>query len=218
MKKIFIASALSVATLVPAVSHAATAELRLIGTITPAACVPNFTGGATIDYGNIPAASLNRTAQTTLPSKVTALNITCDSPTTFYLRGADERAATLVSELNVGNNYPLNTKFGLGATESGVNIGAYSLRIANETSDSGETRRLLSTDGGNYFGIFGGAVGSDGGRLIAFGDSATSMRPAPHTSVDMDVVVTAAIDVATNLPLQDEIYIDGLATIEVIYP
>ncbi|WP_139319892.1 DUF1120 domain-containing protein, partial [Serratia marcescens] len=34
-------------------------DVKVIGTITPTACKPNFGGGGTIDYGNIQPASLS---------------------------------------------------------------------------------------------------------------------------------------------------------------
>nr|NLU60103.1 DUF1120 domain-containing protein [Pseudomonas sp. BIGb0427] len=113
MKKIISVGLLSAAMLSSLNAHAAKAELKLIGTITPAACVPNFAGGSIIDYGNIPAGTLNATAQTNLPIKSTTINITCDAPTTFYLKPADERAGTVAAGV-MPPNAGATTVYGLG--------------------------------------------------------------------------------------------------------
>lgn len=216
MKKIFAAGLLSAAMFTPIAANADTAELRLIGTITPAACVPNFTGGATIDYGNIPAASLNQTTQTNLPVKQTTFNVTCDAPTVFYFKAADERLSTVVADLDLLENATVDNKFGLGAASDGANIGAYTLQLTNDVADGVGARRLASLDSGtSWFGWQG--TFAHNSEIYGFGTSA-SFVPVPVTTVTSDVIVTAALDKGTNLPLQDEIDIDGLATIEVIYP
>lgn len=217
MKKIYALSFAASALLTPIFASAATTtELKLIGTIIPAACAPNFVGGSTIDYGNIPVGTLNVTEQTMLPEKHTSLSVTCDAPVKFALRASDERSATVVSTLATIDNYSASSKYGLGAAKNGAKIGAYSLKIDGETSGTGSTFRVVSSDGGNTWVRFGGGLSASGISLIAFSDG-TSNAPAAHKSVTMDVQVVAAIDKAENLPVTDEINIDGLATIEVVY-
>lgn len=216
MKKLMVLSVLASALTVPVMATAATtADLKLIGTITPAACTPNFTGGATIDYGNIPAGTLNVATQTLLPEKTTKLTVTCTAPVKFALTLTDDRSASAVTTLNTIATYTADMKFGLGAATNGAKIGAYSLQISNEAPDSGATQRLYSTDGGATWASFLGGLST--ARLISFANSATSTTPAAHTSMAMDVKVVAAIDKASNLPITDEIKIDGMSTIEVKY-
>lgn len=195
-------------------SAATTADLKLIGTITPAACVPNFTGGSTIDYGNIAATSLGATAQTTLPDKTTKLTVTCDAPVKFAFAVLDERSASAVTTLTTvpGSN---PQKFGLGTADDGSKIGAYSMIISNETAGSGVARRLESTDSGTTWTPFSGIIRE--GSIIGFGNSATATAPGAHTSIAVDLMVGAAIDKSSNLPITNEIKIDGLATFEVKY-
>ncbi|WP_397432127.1 DUF1120 domain-containing protein [Pseudomonas chlororaphis] len=215
MNKFVAVSVLSAMMLSPVAANAATADLRLIGTITPSACVPNFTGGATIDYGNIPSGSLNTTAQTMLPQKTTTLSVVCDAPVKFALKSTDERAASAITTLTTVAGVAANGKYGLGVAPGGVNIGAYTLFLSGETSDAGATRRLASDDGGTTWVPFGGSVNSS--RLIGFSDSASGTAPTAHTSVTVNVAVVAAVDQASNLPLTDDIVIDGLSTFEVVY-
>ncbi|QQX56982.1 DUF1120 domain-containing protein [Pseudomonas chlororaphis] len=217
MKRTISVGLLSAAMLASVNAHAAKAELKLIGTITPAACVPNFTGGATIDYGNIPAGTLNLTSQTTLLAKSTTFNVTCDAPTIFYLKPADERAATVSANvIPVGTETTPTARFGLGAAPGGENIGAYSLQITGETADSGTTGRIRSIDGGATWAVFGGILRATGG-LVAF-NNGSGNTPAPHTSITTNVTVNAVLAPANTLPLTDDIPLDGLATVEVVYP
>ncbi len=216
MKRLIALSVLSASMLSSVAAHAAaTAELKLIGTITPSACVPNFTGGATINYGNIPASTLNTDTQTTLPPKATVLNITCDAPVKFALTATDERA----SSVNTGISLPIEDnvgKYGLGHAPGNINIGAYSVQLTNVTSDTGPARVIRSIDRGATWEGIGGFIGNDG-RWMSFGDSTTNVAPVAHSSITADIVVAAAVDKASNLPLTDEIPIDGLATLEVFY-
>lgn len=216
MKKLMKLGVITSALMVPVLASAATtADLKLIGTITPAACTPNFTGGATIDYGNIPVGTLNATAQTLLPEKTTKLNVTCNAPVKFAFGLVDERSASAVTTLTTIGGYDATNKFGLGTADNGAKIGTYSLQISNETADTGTTRRLTSTNNGTSWANFGGALANN--SLVAFGNSATATAPSAHKSIDVDVRVVTAIDKTDNLPIATEIKIDGLTTFEVKY-
>ena len=216
MKKLMVMSVMASALTVPVLANAATtADLKLIGTITPAACTPNFTGGATIDYGNIPAGTLNQATQTLLPEKTTKLTVTCTAPVKFALATTDDRSSSAVTTLDTIVSYTADMKFGLGSAGNGAKIGAYSLQISNEVPDAGATQRIFSLDGGTTWATFQGGLST--ARLISFANSATSTVPAAHTSMAMDVRVVAAIDKAMNLPITNSITIDGMTTIEVRY-
>lgn len=216
MKKFVTLGVVASALMVPMMASAATtADLKLIGTITPAACVPNFTGGATIDYGNIPASTLNATAQTLLPEKTTKLSVDCNAPVKFAFGLVDDRNATALTTLDTITGYPATAKFGLGAADNGAKIGAYSLQISNETADTGATRRLASADSGSTWAPFGGGLTTT--SIVGFGNSATATVPSAHKSITVDLRVVAAVDKTANLPITNEIKIDGLSTFEVKY-
>ncbi|SDZ66960.1 DUF1120 domain-containing protein [Pseudomonas sp. NFIX28] len=216
MKRIIGVGLLSVAALSSVNAHAAKAELKVIGTITPAACVPNFAGGATIDYGNIPAGTLNKTSKTDLPVKTTTINITCDAPTTFYLKPADERAATVATGVLPTGTTAIAV-YGLGAAPGGANIGAYAVQITGGVADTGITSRTQSIDGGTTWGIWNGRFSNTGTQLIGFTNGANA-NPAPHTTITADISVITAIAPADTLPLTNDIILDGLTTVEVVYP
>ncbi|WP_157755060.1 DUF1120 domain-containing protein [Variovorax boronicumulans] len=201
---------------VPGQASADSAELRIAGIIVPAACTPVFTGGGVVDYGNIPSGSLNPTAQTTLADKSTQLTLTCDAPVLFGFKVIDERAATAVAALETIPGYATNAKFGLGAVD-GKNIGAYSLQITKETADQGSTKHINSVDGGATWSDFAGGMTGDGGTLVAFAASATGTVPGAHTAITADIRVVTAIDKGSNLPLTQQIPLDGLSTFELVY-
>lgn len=220
MKKIATLAAVAGAAAVviaPVPASAESAELRITGTIVPAACTPAFAGGGVVDYGTIPASSLNQAAQTTLAEKTIQLTMTCDAPVRFGFKVIDERAASAVTSLETIQGATPNMKFGLG-TSDGKNIGAYSLQVMRETVNGGGfSLSLESGDGGISWGFLNKrGLWGDGSRLVSFSNT-SSNSPGANTSVTADIRVTTAIDKGSNLPLTHAIPLDGLSTFELIY-
>jgi len=201
----------------PVPASAESAELRITGTIVPAACTPAFAGGGVVDYGTIPASSLNPTAQTTLAEKSIQLTMTCDAPVRFGFKVIDERAASAVTSLETIQGATPNMKFGLG-TSDGKNIGAYSLQVVRQNANGGGfSLALESGDGGVSWGFLNQrGLWGDGSRLVSFSNT-TSNTPGANTSVTADIRVTTAIDQGSNLPLTHAIPLDGLSTFELVY-
>ncbi len=219
MKKIAtLAAVASVAAVMfaPVRASAESAELRITGTIVPSACKPAFSGGGVVDYGAMPAHSLNPTAQTTLADKSIQLTLTCEASALFAFKVLDERAATAVTSLETIPTYTAKMKFGLGAVNA-KNIGAYSLQITKETADQGATQHINSADGGATWSSFAGGLTGDGSEIVSFAGSATGNVPGAHTSVTADIRVVTAIDKGSNLPLTQRIPLDGLSTFELVY-
>ncbi|MES2251091.1 MAG: DUF1120 domain-containing protein [Pseudomonadota bacterium] len=203
---------------VPGQASAEGAELRISGTIVPAACTPAFAGGGVIDYGGIPASSLNQTAQTTLAEKSTQLTMTCEAPVRFGFKVIDERASTAVTSLTTIAGFPPNKKLGLGASD-GKNIGAYSLQVTSQTDDGNPTVTLQSTNGGAswWYGGDNGLMG-DGGQIVSSKRVVgTGGGPDARKSVTANIRVVTAIDKGSNLPLTHAIPLDGLSTFELVY-
>ncbi|BEP68916.1 DUF1120 domain-containing protein [Variovorax sp. V35] len=202
---------------VPGQASADSAELRIAGTIVPAACTPVFTGGGVVDYGNIPASSLNPTAQTTLAEKSIELIMTCDAPTRFGFKVIDERAASAITSLETIKGAAPNMKLGLG-TSDGKKIGAYSLKLLGLITSEGGAYIVQSDNGGTSWSQVGSStLVADGSRLIGAVNSATTTTPNPHKSVTTTIGVVTAIDKSSNLPLTHPIPLDGLSTFELVY-
>lgn len=215
MKRLITTGLLSSTLLASAMTFAAaTADLKLIGTITPAACVPNFTGGSTIDYGNIPASSLSATAQTLLPEKTTSLSITCNAPVKFGFKTTDDRSASVITTLSTIPGYTDTQKFGLGAAGNGAKIGAYSMQISKSTPDTGTANYTSSENNGVAWSASSGSIRN--GSLMAWSKDASAL-PSSYTSMVADIRVVAAVDKTSNLPITNAITIDGMTTFEVIY-
>lgn len=222
MKKIAtLATIAGVAAVVFAPVHASAAEsaqLRITGTIVPAACTPVFAGGGVVDYGTMPASSLNQTAQTTLPEKAIQLTLTCEAPVRFAFKVIDERAGTAVTSLTTIPNYTPAFKFGLGVAD-GKNIGAYSLEVVSQTADGSPVVTVMSTNGGAswWYGSENGMAG-DGSKLVSSKRRVgTEGGPDAEKSVTANIRVVTAIDKGSNLPLTQRIALDGLSMFELIY-
>lgn len=217
MKKLIPTFAVLVATSLPLVVHGAdSAVLKIIGLITPAACLPTFTGGDTIDYGNIPGASLSSISANPLPRKSTQLSIACDMPLKFAVQAKDDRPGTAIDTLETYPGFTPNTKYGLGTASDGSRIGAYSMQIERTTSDAGEAVLLLGNADGTGWRRFGGGLRHTG-ELTAFGLGAGALEPAGHQLVTLDIGISTTIDSGSNLPLSEEIPLDGQSTFELVY-
>ncbi|NTZ06307.1 DUF1120 domain-containing protein [Burkholderia metallica] len=121
------------------------AVLKVTGTIVPPACTPQFTGGDTIDFGQVsPRGSFAKVGE-----RKTALSIRCTSPSFIAFKVTDNRNGTQVNSGTIGNATNTITSwllpnlssegggimgwndqlFGLGKTTKGAKIGAYSMQL-----------------------------------------------------------------------------------------
>ncbi|WP_241076810.1 DUF1120 domain-containing protein [Achromobacter xylosoxidans] len=201
-------------------AQAQSIDVRVIGTITPAACIPTLAGGGVVDYGNIAAATLNQTAATALPPHSIAFAITCDAPTRVALRTLDNRASSVVPGVIKIVNPGLtdSTAFGLGVG-AGKNIGAFALQLepVDITLDgSSAVTNMASADGGaTWSGPFGGYARTDG-AIMSWATTGSTV-PTAFTTMAGTLDVYTAIDKAENLDLSNDVVLDGLATLELVY-
>ena len=219
MKKLVGLSLIAIIQISPALAVAApTAELKLVGKISPVACSPMFSTGSTIDYGTLPASTLSATEPTRLPVHTSQFAVFCGPAVKIVIRVQDERSATTVSSLETMPGYGSAEKLGLGVADNGANIGAYSLEYINLAVPQGQQGSpVYSPDAGvTWAPIAAGGLKVDGG-LYAMAENASATTPHAYNSVTLTYKVHALIDKTANLPITDEIKIDGLATFEVIY-
>ncbi|OFS31490.1 hypothetical protein HMPREF3069_29050 [Achromobacter xylosoxidans] len=201
-------------------AQAQSIDVRVIGTITPAACIPTLAGGGVVDYGNIAAATLNQTAATALPSRAVAFSITCDAPTRVALRAMDNRASSAVPGIIqiVSPGLTEFSAFGLGVG-AGKNIGAFALQLepGGITLDgSSAITNMASADGGaTWSGPFGGYARKDG-RIMSWATTGSTV-PTAFTTMAGTLAVHTVIDKAGNLDLSTDVVLDGLATLELVY-
>jgi len=220
-KQIALFSALTASLLVSFAAQAAdTAELKVKGVIRPSACTPAFTGTNVVDYGTISAKGLSATAANPLEEKLIAFTVTCDAATKVAVRAIDNKASTVVNGLMTAINSNLADKhaYGLGAA-GGKNIGAYSVRIITASFTADGTTPDVVADAANNgtwaktaFGRFHG----DGTNRQSFAATG-STTPGSYKTMSGNLGVTAVLDKGANLPLTQNIDLDGSATIEVQY-
>ncbi|CAB3743385.1 Protein GltF [Achromobacter kerstersii] len=194
-------------------AHAQSIDVRIIGTITPAACIPVIGGGGVVDFGLIPAASLNFTTTTELPKRRVPFSITCEAPTQVAISVVDNRADSPIP--NIIAPTP-GAVFGLGSA-NGANIGGYVLDMeqGSFTADGTPVFTVGSqTNGEIWLASTWGRL--QGGQLRSWSLTATG-APVAFSNLSGILAVTAAVNEAQKLPLNDEIRLDGLATLEMVY-
>ncbi|CUJ34186.1 hypothetical protein HMPREF3069_25580 [Achromobacter xylosoxidans] len=201
-------------------AQAQSIDVRVIGTITPAACLPAIAGGAVVDYGNIPASTLNMTTTNRLPERTVAFSITCDAPTRAAIRAIDGRESSRVPGIvtAIGAAYNDTYNFGLG-TVSNANVGGYVLRLRQQsfTADSVSVFNTGSTDGGATWAATGtGGMHHSEGFIMSW--SATNGgAPIAFTNLTGNLSVEAVLNRGDALPLKEQVPLDGLATLEIVY-
>lgn len=199
---------------------APTAELKVTGVIKPPACTPNFASGGVVDYGTIPTNSLNANAPTKLDEKSVTFTVSCDSAVKIRYHAIDNRQASAIKGLvtAAASHKALGdgSAFGLG-TAAGKNIGVYTLRI-DPTSAVAD-----GTTPDSLYGMYdrwqkstNGLFGVNGTYYKAFAAAGT-LTPTAYKTITATLIVEAIIDQTSNLPLTQDIQLDGSATLEVQY-
>lgn len=221
MKKIALQSAMTAALLAmfsSAAMAANTTELKVNGVIKPAACAPSFSGGGVADYGVIPASSLQAGQFTRLVDKQIPFNITCDASTKMGLRAVDNRASSYLSLPDSKDFWGDNTtNFGLGRVNN-IPVGGYNLQLRGEsvTTDGSTARQIYRMDSQDAWATTaaGGTLGKN--RTFSW-TTAGGSQPAAFKTVAGMITVSTYLNKPENLPLTQEIPLDGSATLEVVY-
>lgn len=226
MKKITLLSTLAATLFVSFAAHAAeTTELKVKGVVRPAACTPSFTSGGVIDYGTIPAKSLSATDYTVLTEKTIAFTVTCDGDAKVAISGTDNRASSVLAggTTKINSVYADNYSFGLGSV-GGKNIGAYIIRLMpttfNSTNANGTASNnvdiIQSDNGGSNWATTGTVGAFYKARMFSFGAGGTT-TPAAYKTLTGTLAVQAVLNKSTELPVTQDIQLDGSATLEVKY-
>ena len=187
-----------------------TAELRVIGTIAPTACTPNFAGGGVIDYGVIPPASLSPTVATPLQVRTMSYTITCDAPIAIGTSWQDSRVSSAVGGGPTG--------FGLGL-QGTASIGRYTLaqRPGSGATGDGAPVDLISRNGtAPRIAVVGGGQNNAGAVVQAYAAPGT-LIPAAYSIYTGIFEVAPSISPTSTLDMSNSITLDGLATMTVRY-
>ncbi|MCU1717133.1 DUF1120 domain-containing protein [Pseudomonas sp. 5P_3.1_Bac2] len=204
--KAFCAGSLMTAT--GAVLAASTADLKVAGTIIPAACTPVFSGGGTVDFGKISAKDLSPTKLTALPRKFFTWTISCSAPTRIALSFKDNRPLLISSFDFNPTNKPL-----------GQNIGIYYLyQERQETlADGVAVDTIASSDSGAVWNKPTSAlIHRDANWLFSFANKDT-LTPTAFKNLSGKIRLDMEVRKTNDLDITKEIPIDGLATMTVTY-
>ncbi|VEI65425.1 DUF1120 domain-containing protein [Serratia rubidaea] len=232
MQQSVCALAVLAATTLPAMA-ASTVDVRVIGTITPAACTPTLSGGGTVDYGAINPTTLSPADYTVLPEKTLDFSVTCDAPAKIALKVINGRPGSLAgSTENISGAGPApagvqlfsvaNTAaVGLGKDGS-ANIGGYGLRFVPGTvqADSVNVDPLRTSDPTLASWGAGAASGSilyNGPVLHNTWAATGTMTPVAFETLTAKFGVQAYLNHASELDLTKPVALDGLSTIELVY-
>lgn len=194
-------------------------DVKVTGKIKPGACTPTLTGGGTFDYGLIGVAELSPVAPTLLAVLSDSITITCDAAARVALTAQDNRAGTGAFSGNInffGTPNSTTVQFGLG-TASGKNIGAFAFRFRTNSfqADGAAVDSIYSNTKGSTWGTSNGIVNNAGGYESWAKKGQTVPVAAKVFTGTLDV--QAAIDKTSNLDLSQEINLDGLATVSLVY-
>lgn len=217
MKKIFslaVGVTCLVANLGAQADSGGNANLKVIGTIKPAACTVTLgTTGGTVDYGLIAASTLQPTTPTPLTEKSLPLNVNCGSTAAQIALSVNDLQASSTVDRILGAGIPETQNFGLG-TVGNRRTGGYSVRFSS-LNGAGATLHSIkrATQASSW-------MYSSDGRIDKFPYQHSWSRntqpvPAFVTSVSGTLVVRAVINRGDALDLGNDIPLNGLATLVV---
>ncbi|WP_034294486.1 DUF1120 domain-containing protein [Herbaspirillum sp. RV1423] len=215
MKRLFTHVALTSALCAAAAAHAApSVELRVTGVIRPAACTPTLGNGGTADYGTISAKSLVAGQYKVLETKQVNLSVTCDAPAKIAIVAVDNCASSRVAGITDSLKTDAAYNFGLGSVAN-KNIGGYVVSFSSgATADGKAAGNISSKDKGISWNGNTSYVDHEGGYFSFSQDGAT---PIAMKTLSTVIHVQAVLNRPENLPLTQEVQLDGSTTIEIRY-
>ncbi|MCT4704928.1 DUF1120 domain-containing protein [Enterobacteriaceae bacterium H11S18] len=202
-------------------------DVKVSGTISPAACMPAISGGGIIDYGMIKADTLSADSYTTLEQKTLNFSISCKAPTKVYIHmmngrpgttaGADEGAggaAYAPTPLFNIANYPA---VGLGV-DGTVNIGGYGLALADVSADSKDVSLIYMIPyvPGWHPKPNSSFYTHDSDTLTSWSEQGSTI-PLAFENLQGKIQVEAYLNKGSELDLTHDIQLDGLSTLELYY-
>ncbi|MEI2604501.1 DUF1120 domain-containing protein [Erwinia aphidicola] len=231
MKKTVVALALLATT--STAFAADSVDVRVIGTIVPAACTPALTGGGVVDYGTIKADTISATNYTVLPEKQVGFSITCDAPAKVALIASNGRVGSLAgaTETSYGAGEAPMSLFGLfnvGAAGLGMDgsskIGGYGVRIDNTTVtadgvavDSLRADNNAGTTSAWVKDAYAGLAYSPYFQRMTTWAATGTTTPVAFTALSGQLGVQAYINKGSELDLSKPVHLDGLTTITLYY-
>ena len=186
------------------VMAASSVDLGVVGVITPSACTPTLSNNGVVDHGKVSVQDFPDSGNKKLPTTTLQLVVACNAPMLMAIKPTDNRAGTAL--------YPWPEYFGLGLASGGEKIGWYELVMRSATADDVPGVVIDSYDG-----RWSEAENTVWGAGVMRTVGSTGWAPLPLTTFKADVDVYTTLTDKTNLPISEEIQIDGSATLDVVY-
>lgn len=234
MKKTLLAASLAATTLFSATTSFAAdgVELKVIGSIIPAACTPALSGGGSVNYGDMKADTLKQDDYTVLAEKTLDFSITCDAKAKVAVKVINGRLDTLAGSTEnplsgagkVPTGVTLTTgdaAYGLGLAGT-AKIGGYGIALSTPLADGTAVDSIYKSADASVTTWTKGATKSslttsnDALTLTSWAASGT-LLPTALTTLAGKLSVQAYINKTSALDMTQSIKLDGLATLEVVY-
>lgn len=204
-------------------------DIKVTGKILPSSCTPAFpSGGGIADFGTMKAASLNSTSMTPLADiKEIPVTITCEEATRVAVKFTDARDDSSPTEsVKINSNFSGSPfyMFGLGLYND-KKIGAYALALSRtqgvNTNDTGESLYpMASVDAGKTWGTKGIdylQITSNNSEIYGFSTERSGSELSAQSKINFKVAVSATINPTNDLNVTDEVTLDGLTNVELVY-
>ncbi|WP_404991493.1 DUF1120 domain-containing protein [Cupriavidus pauculus] len=204
-------------------AHAAeSADLTVKGVIRPSACSITLSNDGKIDFGTIPASSLDATGGTHIGTKNGTATITCEAPTLIGLRATDNRGGTVnpnAGPMGLPSSWS-DRFFGVGSVD-GKNVGAYALELGSPTADGTSPSTFRSVDQGVTWTKATPGSGDelfDPQNILFSWSPSDQAAPTAYTVISQPFAIELGVGPKSELPaLTKDIPIDGLATFTLVY-
>lgn len=204
--------------------------LSVTGVLTPGACSVNFTvAGGAVAYGNLAGMDLKPTEYHALTPRDQSLQVICGANTPAFVSVIDNKSTSAIkdSAMKTALGDPSLTDaqlFGLG-THNGVNVGAYTVRMepasvvtAYGGASTVQPAVLASTDKATWTAFTPNvAMAAGGANYYSAGPTGANPTPVAARTFTFPLKVLAALNNTTNMPLDENINLDGSATFTVSY-
>lgn len=195
---------------------ASNVDLSVKGSITPAACTPTLSKGGVVDHGKISVSDLNPKPHlgTILPVATLELMLGCAAPTLVAIKSRDNRAGS-----SPESQHPsMNSNFGLGFVNGDKKVGWYLLKMSHAQSDGVVHSLIESPDGITWFNADpADQVWQPGWLRTVASASGGVALPVSIQNMTANIHIETSILSRVQLPQDQEIPIDGSATLDIVY-
>jgi hypothetical protein len=191
-------------------------DLKVAGRVVPGSCAVALSDKGEVNFGTIKASALNKQYSTPLQARQLTLSIDCAQLTNVALTLADGRAGSMIPGL-LGPGTNDQQAFGLGMSGQ-TRIGNYYLLMPRDglLVDGGRAELLYSDDGNRSWKRTGPAGELRRDYSYAW-TGRTTRLPNQFRTLKSTLSVTPYITRADDLPLHQQIDLDGQASLELQY-